>query len=171
MEYPKELHDAHNDFVLAPETMSINKDDLSAYNLRLLGQKPFSTQVRLTPNFHNKMNYVVHYRNLKYYLEKGLVLKKVNRVLSFKQKAYMKPFIEKISHLRSISSTKFDKDLYKLLQNSVFGKCIENVTMRRNIKLVSEWDKALKLISKPSYKNFIKYADHLIGNCKDYSTI
>ena len=107
VEYPEELHEMHNNLPFMPEKMKINKVE------------------KLVPNLYNKEEYVVHIRALDQALKHGLVLKKVHRVISFQQSAWLKVYIDKNTELRK-KATKakndFEKDFFKLMNNSVFGK-------------------------------------------------
>ena len=75
----------------------------------------------------------MHYRNLKYYLSKGWVLTKVHKILEFKQSAWMKPYIDFNTQKRKEATNEADKNLFKLLNNAVYGKTMEN--MRKGIKI------------------------------------
>ena len=86
---------------------------------------------KLVTNLHDKTEYVIHIRNLNH----GLVLQKVDRVINFNQKAWLKPYIDMNTKLRKKVKTNFEKDFFKLLNNAVFGKTTENVRKHRNIKL------------------------------------
>ena len=124
LEYPEELHDAHDTFPCAPEHVRIEKDMLSDYQKELgekLGVKYGGEKLCLTLN--DKERYVLHYRNLKQYLELGLKLKKVHRVLEYDQSPWLKPYIELNTKLRRNATCKFDEDQAKLMNNSYFGKC------------------------------------------------
>ena len=92
----------------------------------------------------DKTRYVVHYRNLKFYLKHGLKLK-VHRILQFSQKTFLKKYIDHNTQLRTSASNNFERNFYKLMNNSAFGKCMEDVRRRRDPK------SAEKLISKPSF--------------------
>ena len=91
---------------------------------------------KLIPNLYDKKKYVLHYRNLQYYLSQGMVLEKIHRVISFDQKAWMKPYIELNTYLRTLATTAFEKDFYKLANNAVFGKSMENLRKRQRVELV-----------------------------------
>ena len=124
LEYPKELHDLHSDYPLAPEKMLISHEMLSPYQQQLkedLGYKPARVE-NLVPNLWNKEKYIIHYRNLKFYLAQGLKLQKIHRVLQFKQEAWLKSYIQHNTQLRAAAKNDFEKDFFKLLNNSVFGK-------------------------------------------------
>ena len=96
LEYPQELHDIHNDYPLAPEKINIPKEWLSDYCLKIANAHNITTGTvkKLVPNLMNKNNYVIHYRNLQQCLELGMKLKKIHRVLKFKQKDWMKSYID-----------------------------------------------------------------------------
>ena len=83
--------------------------------------------MKVIPNLLPKKNYVVRYRNLKYYLSQGLILKKVHRILQFKQSLWMKPYIDFNTQKRMVATNEADKNLFKLLTNAVYGKIMENM--------------------------------------------
>ena len=96
--YPRNLHDLHSDYPLAPERRKVNEHELSPYSKRLNYLKKFQmsatgTVEKLITSLKDKENYIVHYRTLQLYLKLGMELKAVNRVLTFRQSAWMKPFI------------------------------------------------------------------------------
>ena len=91
---------------------------------------------KLACNIHDKENYVVHIRTLKQALNHGLILKRVDRVIQFNQTTWLKPYIDMNTKLRTVAKNDFDKDFFKLMNNSVFGKTMENVRKHRDIKLV-----------------------------------
>ena len=92
---------------------------------------------KLVTNLHNKTEYVTHKRNLKQVLNHGLVLEKVHRLIKFNQKAGLKLYIDVNTYLQEAAKNGFEKDFFKLMNNSVFGKTMENVRKHRNIKLVT----------------------------------
>ena len=123
-------------------------------------QKRKST--KLAPNLRDKKNYVVHFRNLKFYLQQGLVLKKVHRVLTFKQSPWLKDYIDFNTRMRSTSSSDFEKDFYKLMNNSVFGKTQENLRNRVNVEVITNREKALKRVCKPTHKRSYTIHENLV---------
>ena len=96
LDYPEYLHDSHQDYPMAPEKIKIKEELLSPYYLKYAKKFDIKTGGinKLAPNLMSKKNYVVHYRNLKYYLSQVLALKKVHKILEFKQSAWMKPYID-----------------------------------------------------------------------------
>ena len=106
---------------------------------------------KLVCNLHNKNNYVAHINILKQALNHGLKLKKVHRVIEFEQKAWLKKYIDFNTDLRAKATNDFEKDFFKLMNNAVFGKTMENVHKHRNIKLVKMDKKRNKLVSEPNY--------------------
>ena len=98
-----------------------------------------------------KKSYVVHIRALKQALNHELLLKKVHRVIQFNQKAWLKPYLDMNTKLRKEAKNDFEKDLFKLMNNSAFGKTMENVTNHRDVKLVTTNEARNKLVSEPNY--------------------
>ena len=154
LEYPQGLHDEHNSYPLAPERMVVQKEWMSDYQQDLLGVGVAPTEVeKLVPNLRDKERYVLHYRNLQLYLSLGMRVKKVHRALRFEQSPWMELYIRMNTELRKVATSDFEKDLYKLMNNAVFGKTMENLRRRVNVKLVRahEEDKLRRLIASPSF--------------------
>ena len=118
-EYPKNLHDLDSDLPFLPERMKIDKCK------------------KLVCNLYDKKSYVVNIRSLKQAINDGLILKKVQRVIQFNQEAWLKPYIDMNTELRKQANNDFEKEFFKLMNNSVFGKSMENVRKHRDIKLVT----------------------------------
>ena len=136
LEYPEELHDLHNDYPLCPERVECDK-----------GVK------KLIPNLRHKKNYVVHYKTLMQYLNLGMELKKIHRGIRFIECDFLKPYIDMNTNLRTKAKNNFEKDFFKLMNNSVFGKTMENIRNRVNIKLVDTGEQFKKLAAKPNYES------------------
>ena len=134
--YPEELHDLHNDYPLCPERVECDK-----------GVK------KLIPNLRDKNNYVIHYKNLIQCLRLGMKLKKIHRGIKFIECDFMKAYIDKNTSLRTQAKNNFEKDFFKLMNNSVFGKTMENIRNRVNVKLVNSPEKFKKLVAKPNYES------------------
>ena len=143
LEYPKELHDLHNDYPLAPERVKVNKTE------------------KLTPNLWDKKNYVIHYENLKQYLRLGLKITKIHRGIKFKESQWLKKYIDLNTGLRTKARNEFEKDFFKLMNNSVFGKTMENIRNRVDIKLVNDKNKAERLAAKPNFKHCNIFSEDL----------
>ena len=128
-EYPSKLHELHNDYPLAPEKIEISQNMLSKYCFRMAneyGIKIGGVNI-LVPNLGNKSKYVVHYRNLQLYLSLGMKLTKIHRILKFKQSDWLKKYIDFNTDKRKNAANSFEKDFLKLMNNSVFGKTMENL--------------------------------------------
>ncbi len=119
-----------------------------------------SDTVKLVPNLMNKRNYIVHYRLLKYYLEKGMKLRKVHRVLRFSQSCWLKSYIIDNSKRRAQAKSAFEKEFFKLLNNSVYGKTCENLKKRMDVRIVTTEVKMKKLIDKPNFLSFKKFNEN-----------
>ena len=145
LEYPSHLWETHNDYPLAPEKMIVNGVE------------------KLICHFKPRKNYVVHYRNLRQYLEMGMRITAVHRGISFYQSSWMEPYIRKNTELRKTAANSFEKDFFKLMNNSVFGKTIENIRKRQNIELVDNRKKAVKLSNKPNFDRATIFDKHLIA--------
>ena len=119
---------------------------------------------KLIPNLGNKTNYVLHYRNLQLYLSLEMKLTKIHRVLKFQQSDWMKKYIDFNTKKRLNVADDFEKDFFKSMINSVYGKTMENVRKRMNVRLVNSEEDFLKYTSRPTYIGYKK-----IG--KDYAAI
>ena len=168
LEYPKHLHKSHNDYPLAPEKLAVKEEWLSDYQTQLLNNKSMINVTKLVPNLLDKKKYAIHYRNLLFYLSLGMKLKKIHRVLEFDEKPWMEPYIRLNTELRKKAKSAFEKDFYKLMNNSVFSKTMESLRKRVDIKLVktdgldkAENEKLRKIIAKPSFNRRVKFSDEL----------
>ena len=166
LHYPSHLHDLHNNYPLAPESRSIKINELSPYQLNQIEthqEKQNEKIKKLVPNLYDKKNYIVHIKNLQYYLEKGLVLKTIHRVLEFDQSQWLKPYIDFNTDKRKLSKNEFEKDLYKLMNNSVFGKTMENMRGRVDIQLYTDENLFIKQVAKPQFLQAKIYSEDLIA--------
>ena len=146
LEYPEELHDLHNDYPLCPERVECDH-----------GVK------KLIPNLRHKNNYVVHYKTLMQYLNLGMELKKIHRGIKFIECDFLKPYIDMNTNLRTEAKNDFEKDFFKLMINSVFGKTMENIRNRVNIKLVDTGEQFKKLAAKPNYESRKIFNENLVS--------
>ena len=165
LDYPSCLHEEHNDYPMAVESVSLSKDMLSPFTKELgkelkLKHKPCT---KLVPNLHPKEKYVLHYRILKQYIAHGLRLKKIHRVIGFKQSPWLKPYIDFNTEKRKDAQNGFEKDFFKLMNNSVFGKTMENMRKRVHVELVNTPKRLRKLCAKPNFQNFKIFNEDLVA--------
>ena len=147
LEYPENLHDLHNDYPFCPERVEC-KNGVE----------------KLIPNLRDKTKYVIHYKNLIQCLKAGMKLKKIHRGIKFIESAWLKPYIDKNTNLRTQAKNNFEKDFFKLMNNSVFGKTMENIRNRVNVKLVNTEERLKKLTAKPNLKSPPKiFSENLVS--------
>jgi len=155
--YPENLHYKHNDYPLAPYQGSVNFSDLSEYAQKLCtsstGKTKYKSEKLLT-SLENKKNYVVHIKNLVLYTKLGMICTKIHRILKFKQKAFLKPFIDKCTLARKNAASSFDNGLFKKISNSCYGKTIENVRDYSTLKVHYNKKSFEKACSQFTFKNF-----------------
>ena len=162
LEYPKELHKQHDTYPLAPEHITIREDMLSRYQQQLAqGLEINVGGDKLCLTLYNKKNYICHYRNLKQYLQLGLILKKVHKVLKFEQKPWLKKYIDLNTKLRQEANSKFEEDQAKLMNNAYFGKTCEDVRRYKDVKIVMKGKRAQKLINRPTFSRVKVYSENL----------
>ena len=145
VKYPKDLHDLHNDISFVCSKMKVGGVE------------------KLIPNLYDKEKYVIHIRALKQALDHGLILQKIHRCIRFRQSPWMKEYIDFNTRLRTAAKNDFEKDFYKLMNNSVFGKTMENIRRHRDIKLVNNKEKYLKTVMKPNFKSRTLLGPDLMG--------
>ena len=145
VDYPVELHGKHNDLPFMPEKMKINKVE------------------KLIPNLFDKKKYVIHIRALNQVLRHGLVLEKVHRVIEFDQSPWLKSYIDFNTKLRTNAKNDFEKDFFKLMNNSMFGKTMENIRNHKDIRLATNEETYLKLVMKPNFKSGLRFGEYLMG--------
>ena len=144
IECPKTLHMLHSDLPFLPEKMKINKCP------------------KLVCNVTDKENYSIHIVALKQALNHGLKLIRVYSVISFKQEAWLKPYIDLNNEFTKNAKNEFEKDFYKLKINSIYGKTVQNDRKHRDIKLVTTEAKRNKLASEPNYHSTKCISKHLL---------
>jgi hypothetical protein len=165
LSYPAKYHEEHSDFPLAPENIEVDFDQLSSYMKEILvnlENKSRYKDRKLVGTFHDRVNYITHFKNLKLYLQLGMKLKKIHRVLKFQQEAFIAPFIEKCTQLRQSSKTKFEQDQYKKVANCVYGKTIQNSRNYIEVRLHNRKKGLLNAVSDYTYKNFSIISNSLV---------
>ena len=163
-----ELHELHNDYPLAPERLKVKKTEwLSGYQTNLLEDDNILNTEKLVSNLKEKTKYVLHYRNRQLYLSLGMKLMKIHQILEFNETPWMEPYIRMKTEFRKKSKSAFEKDFYKLMNNSVFGKTMENLRKRVDIKVVrtygspKEKEQIRKIIAKPNYDRAVIFSEEL----------
>lgn len=157
LQYPEHLHDLHNDLPFCAQNFI----------------PPGSKTPKLIPNLYDKFRYVIHYIHLQTCIKHGLVLKNIHRVIKFKQSPFLKQYIDLNTSLRQTAKSQFEQDFFKLLNNSIFGKTLENVEKRVNVKLVSKWNDntnktkrfhtADQLIAKPNFHSVSIFSENFVA--------
>ena len=140
LEYPTNLHDEHKDLPLAAEH--------------------FNGKLCLTLN--DKIKYGTDYRCLKFYINNGLILKKIHYIIIYNQIDWMRSYIEFNTQKRKEAKSQIEKDFYKLLNNSIYGKTIENIRKRKNIKACVDGEQVAKKIRNPLYKHRTVIDENLV---------
>ena len=152
------------DYPLAPEKLEISSNMLSKYCSDIANK--YGIKVggvnKLVPNLRDKIKYVVHYKNLQYYLLLGMKLIKVHRILKFKRSNWLKEYIEFNTEKIMKSKNSFEVRFFKLLINCIYGKSMENIRKKISVKLINNSKDYLRCVSKPNFisqkifdKNFI----------------
>ena len=145
IDYLKELFNLHKDLPLLPERKKVEKVE------------------KLICSIEDKEKYVIHIRTLKQVLNCGLKLKKIHRIIQFKQKAWLKVYIDMNTGLRKNVKNEFEKNFFKLMSNSILGKTMKNERSHRDIKLVTSNKRRRRIVSEPNYYSHKAFSDHLIA--------
>jgi len=165
IEYPSNLHDLHNDYPYCPEQVVVKSEMLSDYSSNIAKQHNTKNYefTKLIPNLNNKVKYIIHERNLRQAVDAGLIITKIHRVLEFDQKPWMKPYIDFNTEKRKQAKNEFEKNFFKLMNNSVFGKTMENVRKRINVKLITDENELTRYLSKPYYISSKIFNENLVA--------
>ena len=145
VDYPSELHDAHNDLPFLVQRMKTIKVE------------------KLVPHLGSRKKYVVNIKTLDQALKHGLILKKVHRAIQFNQRAWLKPYIDLNTKLRTKTSNKFEQDFFKQMNNSVFGRTMMNIRNHLDLKLVTNKKSYFEKVKKPNFKGAIRFSENLIA--------
>ena len=143
--YPKELHNQHNDLPFMCERMEINGVE------------------KLVPNLRDKKSYVIHIQASNQALQHGLRLDRIHRAIEFDQSPWLKTYIDFNTQLRMAATSDLEKDFFKLMNNSVFGKMMENIRKHRSIKLVTTEEKYLQTVMRLNFKSGVLFGENLMG--------
>ena len=163
---PTKHHDRLNQFPIAPEHLIVHEGLISDYSRDVRERRSYPekfSQRKLCPNLYPKERYIVSLSNLQCFIRLGAVLTKIHRVVSFKQKARLKPYIDYRTARRRAATTEFQRRVEKLGVVSVFGKTLESPRKWRNVKFVSTPAEARTQTSKVEYKTFKIFAEDLVA--------
>lgn len=167
LDYPSAIHNITGDYPLAPEKISIKDEHLSPFSLKLKAKLNIPKQnercTKLAPNVWNKRKYVVHLRNLQYYIAQGMKLRRIHRILQFRQKTWLSDFVDLNTQKRRDSKSDFRKLYFKLINNALYGKSLEDVRKRINMKLVTNKNTFDELVAKPNFSGVKVYNENLVG--------
>ncbi|KAF4531833.1 hypothetical protein B566_EDAN000859 [Ephemera danica] len=144
VEYPIQLHDSHSDLPFLPE----NK------------VPPGGKHSKLLTTLDKKQHYVIHYLALQQAIDHGLQVTKVHSVLEFDQATFLKPYIELNTEMRKKATNNFEKDFFKLMNNAVYGKTMENVRKRMDMELVTDPKRLSKCIASIYFKDRTIYSEN-----------
>ena len=160
-------------FPLAPEHMIAEKEMLSEHQLNLMEKLniKLGKEKKLFLTLYDKKKYIVHHSLLKEYIKLGLKVTKVYRTISFKESAWLKPYIDFNTKQRKKAKSNFEKDLFKLMNNSFYGKTMENIRDRHEIRLLNNENEVRKYINKPNFKDSIIFNENLVGIINNITSI
>ena len=164
--YPPYLHNLTSDYPLAPVKSQIEIHDLSQYSQKLLdefGDFKYKPGVKLNATLHNRLNYIVHYQTLKLYLELGMELIKIHRVLQFHQEPFIRPYIQFNTKKRQEAKNSVQSSFFKLQNNSIYGKTLQSNRNQVSVFLVTDEQKMLSLINKPTFNSYRIINPNLVG--------
>ena len=108
---------------------------------------------------------MVHYRNMKFNVKQGMKLKSVHRVLEFEQECWMEWYIRMNTEFRKNARSDFEENFYKLINNSVFGKTMENLRNRVDIKIArsNKTDQIRRMVASPLYSKHVMFSNDVVG--------
>ncbi|XP_011699319.1 PREDICTED: uncharacterized protein LOC105456742 [Wasmannia auropunctata] len=150
LEYPQYLHDLHTDLPFCP-----TRD-----------KPPGTRHYKLLATLNGKKRYVIYYCNLQQCTCHDLRVTKIHRVLQFAQSPWLREYIELNTKFRTEARNDFEKNLYNLMNNAVFGKTIENVHKYVDVRLATTWEGrhgAEALIAKPNFHSCSVFAENVIA--------
>ena len=199
LHYPTSLHDYTSDLPFAPEKSKLSEENFTEFQVNqykeAYGNQTYPGYEKLLLTLWDKEKYVVHAKLLQYYLQQGMILRKIHRGkyfsfvdmfvcvcvcvcvcihiiynyfffisgIKFTQAPFMEKYISYNSQRRQEAENKFEKDYYKLKNNSVYGKFVENVRRRMNFRLCNTEQQVLNYASNPSFQSSTIFSGDLVG--------
>ena len=160
--YPDSIKYKSKNFPFCPENKKINPDNFTEY-MKEHVPNPFRPTSKLICDQTNKEYYIVHYRNLKFYMRMGMIIKKVHRIVSFDQSPWLQAYIDYNTQKRAQADSDFIKDYHKNLICSFFGKTMEDVRNRIKVEFAKNTDvkKILRYQSRLDFNGIHKsYQDY-----------
>ena len=163
LECPTDVHDNQRDYPLAPVKEIVQDVWLSDFQINLKEQYniPEAKVPKLLQTLFDKKNYVVHYKLLQLYVQLGLRITKLHRVLQFNQERWLEPYITLNSNMRKNATNKFQQNYYKLMNNSVYGKTIESKRRQSRVEITRNAERAEKLVSKFEFERFKIFGENM----------
>ena len=163
--YPKEIHEANNDYPFCCEHKILENDMLSPYAKSIADKHELSSgkSSKLIASMNNKTKYVIHEMNLKQAVDAGLILTKIHRVIEFKQKPWMKDFIDFNINKRKESKNEFEKGFFKIMCNATYGRTLMNLRKRQNISLINDATKLNDCVKKPDFISSKIFNENLVA--------
>lgn len=154
---PEHLHEKFSAMPLAQEKYTVDESEMSDYSVQcqhiIGGGKKIPKSEKLCGTLHEKKNFLVHYVNLKHFLEEGLILDKVHRVITFSQSPFLRDYVKMMSERRKNATTDFERTIIKLLVNSIYGKLIEGVRKYMDVKFVTSERLLNRYLTDPCYSS------------------
>jgi hypothetical protein len=167
IKYPSHLHKKFVNLPIVPEKKTIPNNKLSKYTYDRFDKKPDGSIERvisekLILDFEDKKNYTIHIKNLIYYKSMGIEIT-VNRGVSFVQSNWLKSYIDFNTTKRTEARNDFDKNLFKLLNNAVYGKTMENVRLRVNVEVCDRYERLAKIVREPNFAYIKRFSENLVA--------
>lgn len=166
LDYPEEIHDRHNQYPLAVEKMKVDIEKISHHQKDILDKIGSScgNGEKLIGDLNDKKNHVIHYRNLQQCISLGMKLKRIHKVVSFEQSKWLKQYIDLNTKLRTESKSNFEMDFYKMMNNAVFGKTMENVRNTIDFRFATTQKQCNKYARKNEFNGFVDFPnEEVIG--------
>ena len=159
-EYPEELHELHNDLPLAPERIMLGYVDASPTSHASFTSKIQAKKYEIVcGHLRPRKKYVVHARVLQFYDSHRIELNKIHRAIKCLQSTFLLPWIDIHSAKRALASYDFEKDLYKLLNNAVFGRTMQNQCSQKDVRIAICDEQMMKFSAKSSFNKFFEVDD------------